>query len=94
MKKALKTSIYIAFISVTFFSCGDVSRKVDEKIDQLQKKTESIDSLLNQEVDKVLPLDSLIDKEQQRVLKLDSLIQDSSSKIDSVADRITRPINN
>ncbi len=93
MDKVLKTSIILALISVAFYSCGDVSRKVDEKLDQLLKKTESLDSLLNKEVDKVLTLDSLIDKEHQKVLKLDSLIQKSSSKLDSVVNKITNPVN-
>ena len=92
MGKVLKISIFLAFFSITFFSCSDVSRKVDKKIEQLQKKTESLDSLLNQEVDKVLILDSLLDKEHQKVIKLDSLIKKSSSKLDSVVNKIIKPL--
>lgn len=91
MGNFLKISILLAFFSIPFFSCSDVSRKVDEKIEQLLKKTESLDSLLNQEIDKVLTLDSLIDMENQKVIKLDSLIQNSSSKLDSVVNKITKP---
>lgn len=93
MRKLLKKSIVLAFFSITFFSCSDVSKKVDEKIEQILKKTESLDSLLNKEVDKVLTLDSLIDKEHQKVIKLDSLIQKSSSKLDSVVNKVLKPEN-
>lgn len=91
MGKVLKLNIFIAFLSITFFSCNDVSRKVDDKIEKLIKKTESLDSLLNQEVDKILTLDSLIDKEHQKVILLDSLIQKSSSTLDSVLNNVTKP---
>ena len=93
MEKVLKNSIFLAFFSITFFSCSDVSKKVDEKMEQLLKKTESLDSLLNQEVDKVLTLDSLIDKEHQKVIKLDSLIQKSSTKLDYVVKKVTKPLS-
>jgi hypothetical protein len=93
MKKVMKKILLVAFLSVTFFSCRDLSRKVDDKIDMLIKKTESLDSLLNQEVDKVLTLDSLIDKELQKVIKLDSLIKKSSSKLDSVVNKVLIPEN-
>jgi len=91
MNKVLKISLFVAFLSVTFISCSDVSRKVNDKIEKLIKKTESLDSLLNQELDKVLTLDSLIDKEHQKVIKLDSLIQKSSSKLDSVVSKFLKP---
>lgn len=87
MKKALKIILVFAFLSVTFISCRDVSRKVDDNLEKLIKKTESLDSLLDQEVDKVLTLDSLIEKEHQKVKKLDSLIQKSSSKLDSIVNK-------
>ena len=93
MGKVLKISIILAFFSITFFSFSDVSKKVVEKMEQLLKKTESLDSLLNQEVDKVLTLDSLIDKEHQKVIKLDSLIQKSSTKLDSVVNKVTKPLS-
>ena len=91
MKKVLKIRLFVAFFSVTLISCSDVSRKVDDNIEKLLKKTETLDSLLNQEVDKILTLDSLIDKEHQKVIKLDSLIQKSSSKLDSVVKKIIKP---
>jgi enoyl-[acyl-carrier-protein] reductase (NADH) len=74
MLKILRITLVVLLTAGFLISCGDVNRRVDEKIDKLLKKTESLDSLLNQEIDKVLTLDSLIDKEHQKVIKLDSLI--------------------
>jgi copper homeostasis protein CutC len=93
MEKVLKIILLVAILSVTFISCGDVSQKVNEKFETLIKKTESLDSLLNKEVEKVLTLDSLIDKEHQKVMKLDSLIQKSSTRLDSVVNKIIKPEN-
>ncbi|HOK39308.1 MAG: hypothetical protein WHW07_09050 [Bacteroidales bacterium] len=93
MLKNLRITLVVLLTAGFLISCGDVNRRVDEKIDKLLKKTESLDSLLNQEVDKVLTLDSLIDKEHQKVIKLDSLIQKSSTKLDSVVNKVTKPLS-
>jgi copper homeostasis protein CutC len=68
-------------------SCGNLSTEVDNKLNELKNKTESLDSLVNNEVDKVLTLDSLINKESEKIKKLDSLIDKSTSKLDSIAKR-------
>lgn len=92
MKKVLKITLLVIFLSGILISCTDASRKVDEKINNLMKKTESLDSLVNKEVDKVLTLDSLIEKEHQKVKKLDSIVQKSTSKLDSVVNKIIKPL--
>ncbi len=93
MKNILKISYLLVFFSITFFSCSEVNKKVDEKIERIYNKTKTIDSVLKQEIDKILTLDSLIDKEQQKILKLDSLLQKSSSKLDSIVNKFTKPQN-
>lgn len=78
-------------------SCGNISNEVENKLNELNKKTESLDSMVNKEVDKVLTLDSLINKESEKVKKLDTLINKSSSKIDSIVKKgsiILEKINN
>ena len=91
--KLLRVPIVAIFSAVFFISCGDISKKVDKKLEELQKKTESIDSLISKEVDKVLALDSLINRESETVKKLDSLLTDSKSKIDSVMNNVVNPLN-
>jgi len=66
-------------------SCGNLSNEVENKLNELKSKTESLDSLINTEVDKVLTLDSLINKESEKVKQLDTLINKSSSKLDSIS---------
>lgn len=87
----------ILFVLVTtsgiFISCGELNRKVEKKLEDLQKKAESLDSLIDKEVDKVLVLDSIINKEYDKVKKLDSLIDKSSSRFDSIVNRVINPAN-
>jgi predicted RecB family endonuclease len=91
MLNFLRISLVVLLTTGFLISCGDVNRRVDEKIDKLLKKTESLDSLINKEVDKVLQLDSLINKEYEKVNKLDSIINKSSSKLDSIVNRVISP---
>ena len=69
-----------------FISCGDISKKAEEKINELSSKADELDSLVNKELKKVNTLDSLISKEGAKVKKLDSLVNKSTSKIDSIAN--------
>lgn len=66
-------------------SCGDMTKKLDDKLNELSTKAEQLDSLVNREVDRVLTLDTLINFENDKVKRLDSLINKTSSRIDSLA---------
>jgi len=70
-KKVLLVALAVGFFS----SCGDVGKKINEKIEDLTKKTESVDSLINNAIDEALPIDSLIKTEQEKIFQIDSLIQ-------------------
>ena len=91
LKKGLENllkKIVLIIVSIGLLtSCVDMSKKVEEKIDELTKKTEKLDSLVNKEFDKVIALDSLVNMEGGKVKKLDSLIKKSSSKLDSFANQ-------
>jgi len=80
-------SILAAVLAATFLaSCGNLGNEVENKLNELKNKTESLDSMINKEVDKVLTLDSLINGESEKVKKLDSLINKNSSKLDSISN--------
>ena len=72
-------------IMVLFISCNEVSKKVEDRLNDLTNKALSLDSLVNKEIDKVMVLDSIINLEGDKVKVLDSLINKSSSRIDSIA---------
>jgi len=84
MRKRLKIFIPLIMM-VLFISCSDLSKKVEDQLNDLTNKAESLDSLVNKEIDKVLALDSIINVEGNKVRVLDSLINKSSSRIDSIA---------
>lgn len=60
-------------IAISISSCGNISSEMENKLNELQNKTESLDSMINKEVDTVKKLDTLINK--------------SSSHIDSIAKK-------
>jgi predicted RecB family endonuclease len=70
---------------VLFVSCSDMSKKVEDQLNDLTNKAVRLDSLVNEELDKVMALDSIINVEGTKVKELDSLINKSASRIDSIA---------
>lgn len=86
-----KTQIsFTVIIALTVASCNNLSNEVENKLNELKTKTESLDSVVNREVNKVLMLDSLITTESEKIKKLDSLINKNSSKFDSALQKKTK----
>ncbi len=85
MKKIFKSSLLIIIPIGLLTSCGDISQRVEGKLNQLEQKANQLDSLVNKEFDKVMALDTLINFENKKIKKLDSIINKSASKIDSIA---------
>lgn len=86
MKRIKKGSLMFIAVIGLFTSCSEITKKAEDKLSELDAKTEHLDSLVNLEIDKVMELDTLISSENFKVEKLDSLIQRNSSKIDSIAN--------
>ncbi|MBK9715942.1 MAG: hypothetical protein IPO85_00135 [Saprospiraceae bacterium] len=84
MKNILKNFLLLAVMGL-LVSCGDLSKKIEEKLNELSNKTDHLDSLVNKEFDKVKSLDSLINFESDKIKALDSLVNKSSSRLDSIA---------
>jgi hypothetical protein len=91
MRKRLKI-IFPLIIMLLFVSCSGMTKKVEDHLNDLTNKAESLDSLLNKEIDKVMALDSIIILESNKVKALDSLINKSSSRIDSIVKEKVRPL--
>jgi len=86
MKKQITRSLlFIATIGL-FASCnGEVSKKLEDKLLELDSKAERLDSIVNEEMNRVKKLDTLINFDNEKIKKLDSIITESASKIDSMA---------
>jgi peptidoglycan hydrolase CwlO-like protein len=76
-------TVIASMLIFSFFACNNLSEQVENKLNSLQNKTDSLDALINQEIEKVTNLDSLINTEHQKVRKLDSVIQKTGERIDS-----------
>ena len=83
MKRIKKGSLTFIVAIGLFSSCSDITKKMENKLIELDTKTERLDSLINSKIDRVIELDTLISSENFKVKKLDSLIEKNSSKIDS-----------
>ncbi len=93
MKILLKSSLPLILIAGLITSCGNISKQVDEKLNQISTKVEHLDSIVNREVDKVKDLDTLINLESDKIKKLDTLINETSTKIDSITNAMIEPVN-
>ena len=85
MRKRLKFILPAILMLGLFISCGEMTKKVEDKLNDLTNKANRLDTLINKEIDKVMVLDSIINLERDKIKALDSLINKSSSKLDSVA---------
>jgi peptidoglycan hydrolase CwlO-like protein len=86
--KLFSNYLFLAILATFFLSaCTNLSNQVDNKLNELKSKTDSLDKVINKEVDKVLTLDSLINNETSKVKKLDSLINKNTTRIDSVINK-------
>ena len=74
-------------------SCGDLDKKLEDKLKLVNDKALKLDSLVNNELDKVNSLDSLIDKEMKKVETIDSLVNKSSKRIDSLINKTMDRVN-
>ena len=86
MKRFFRNFLVLVIAVTLFTACSNLTKEVENKLNELNDKALSMDSLLNKEVERVLSLDSLISSESDKVKKLDSLINNTSSKLDSIAN--------
>lgn len=93
MKSHLKQGLPIIMMLTVLTSCDDMSKNVEDKLNELNTRTEQLDSLVNKELDKVRSLDTLINFESDKIQKLDSLIEKSTFLIDSIARQKIERLN-
>lgn len=86
MKNKITNAFPLILILVLILSCGDLTQKAEDKLNELNEKTNQLDSIVNTELDKVKKLDTLIESELQKVKKLDSLVNKRASKLEYLAN--------
>jgi len=91
--KTVKTILPIFTLLFVLTSCGDLEKKIEEKLNIITDKALRLDSLVNKELDKVNSLDSIINLETEKVKVLDSLVNKSSSRMDSLVNGKIDKIN-
>ena len=69
-----------------FYSCTEVSKQVEEKLDKLKNTAVQIDSIVDSGVRKIKQLDTLVNSETDKKQLIDSLVNKGSLKIDSIAN--------
>lgn len=87
---------FILFFACTtlFFSssCNQINQKIDDELNKIQSKADSIDSLVNKKVDQVKQIDSMIQNGTNQVKKIDTLVQKSQNQLDSLKRKGTQMI--
>ncbi|MCK0124758.1 hypothetical protein MWU76_10120 [Gelidibacter sp. F2691] len=85
MKEQITKNLLCIVTIGLFASCdADVNKKLENKLYELELKTESLDSMVNREMNNIKNFDSFINFESDKIKKLDSVVTESSSKIDSM----------
>lgn len=85
MKKLFKNSFIIFFSIGLLVSCSESRKKATEKLNELNEKTEELNSALDDGFKKIESLDSVVRSGAEQIKEYDSLITKSTSKIDSIA---------
>lgn len=76
--------IYSLLLIVLLTSCSNLEEKLQEKVNLINEKAESLDSLMNRELEKVNSLDSLLNRELDKVDSLDMMINRELEKVNNL----------
>ena len=85
--KSTLVKMYLVTTVISMSSCSEVNRRVDEKVQLLEKRAGELDSLLTNEFKKVQRLDTIINDEIAKSRRLDSVIQRSRIAVDSLLNK-------
>ena len=85
MKNILKPFLLL-FVTAGFVaSCEEHRQRATEKLDELNQKTEELNSAIDSGLQKMESLDSVVRTGAEQIKEYDSLVTRSTSKIDSIA---------
>lgn len=93
INKHFKTLVLLLSVSLLFTGCQEMTSKMDEQLDNINKRAEDLDSAVNRGLDKVENLDSTITAKSKRIKDLDSIVRKTTTRIDSLVNDRAEDIN-
>ena len=85
MKSIFRKSFFILLPLIFLVSCSETRKKATEHLDDLNQKTEELNSAVDEGFKKLESLDSVVQEGTRQIRKVDSLVTKSTSKVDSIA---------
>ena len=85
MKNSLKLNILVFVAACFLVSCEESRQRATEKLNELNEKTEELNTVLDDGLQKIESLDSVVRSGAEQIKEYDSLVTRSTSKLDSIA---------
>ena len=85
--------ILILMATTVFTGCQDMNSRVEDQLDNINKRAEELDSAVNRGLDKVEDLDSTISAKTDKIRDLDSIVRKTGTRIDSIVTKSTEKVN-
>lgn len=93
INKFFRPLVLLLVASLFFTGCKEMDSRVNEQLDNINKRAEELDSAVNRGLDKVENLDSTITAKSKRIKNLDSIVRKTGNRIDSLVNDRTEEIN-
>lgn len=85
MKVILAKTALLLFTAGFLVSCEESRQKATEKLNELNQKTEELNTVLDDGLQKIESLDSVVRSGADQIKEYDSLVTRSTSRLDSIA---------
>ena len=92
-KRSYLLILVLLFVSGLFTGCQEMNSRVEDQLDNINKRAEELDSAVNRGLDKVEDLDSTISAKTEKIRDLDSIVRKTGTRIDSVVTKSTEKVN-
>lgn len=74
----------ICFSLFTLSACGDISQKLEDNLDAINRTVDGLDSLANDKMDRLEHLDTLVNTKMDKLERIDSVVNRNRSRLDSL----------
>ena len=85
MKAILRKTALLLFTAGLLASCEESRQKATEQLNELNQKTEELNTVLDDGLQKIGSLDSVVRSGAEQIKEYDSLVTRSTSRLDSIA---------